>query len=68
MFLADFDEFRGRFFTIPIFTFDRIFRIIMAHSEMISSFHLAYKLPAHSPELRIGAISERKRRFLRYFL
>ena len=60
MFLADFDEFKGAFFTNPLFTFRRKFRIIRAHSEMISSFHLAYKLPAHSPELRIGEISGRK--------
>ena len=50
LFLEDFDEFRGSFFTFSIFTFALIFRIMRAHSEMSSSFLLAYKLPASSPD------------------
>lgn len=60
MFLGDFYEFSGAFFTDSIFTFPVIFRIIRAHSEMSSSFLLAYELPVDRRMLRVGAISERK--------
>lgn len=60
MFLGDFYEFSGAFFTDSIFTFPLIFRIIRTHSEMSSSFLLAYELPVDRRMLRIGAISERK--------